>query len=73
MWCAIAAGCALKGAGSFAARGLMIDLIDARTGALASRGWALGGIDGASDDQRWFDQVVDRAVTRILDRLPKRP
>jgi hypothetical protein len=52
---------------------LVIDLTDARTDALVWRGWAQGSIDGAVDDQPWLDEVVDRAVTRILDRLPRRP
>ena len=51
---------------------LVIDLVDARTSTLVWRGWAQGSIDGAIDDQTWLDELVDRAVTRILERLPTR-
>ena len=51
---------------------LLIDLVDARTSTLVWRGWARGSIDGAIDDQPWLDELVERAVTRILDRLPTR-
>ena len=51
---------------------LVIDLVDARTIMLVWRGWAQGSIDGAIDDQTWLDELVDRAVTRILERLPTR-
>ena len=51
---------------------LLIDLVDARTGALVWRGSAQTGIAGAVDDQARMEAVIERAVSRILDRLPPR-
>jgi Domain of unknown function (DUF4136) len=50
---------------------LMLDFIDTRTNTLAWRGWAEGSLDGVIDDQRWMEETVDKAVERILTRLPR--
>jgi hypothetical protein len=49
---------------------LLIDLVDARTGLLAWRGWAKGGIDGVIDNQQWMEQRIDEAVRRIMREFP---
>jgi hypothetical protein len=51
---------------------LLIDFVDARTDALVWRGWAERSLDGVVDDQAWMNQVIDKAVTAILGRLPAR-
>lgn len=52
---------------------LFVDLVDARTRALVWRGWAEGSVEGVIDDQAWMEAQVDKAVTRILQALPRRP
>lgn len=49
---------------------LVVDLVDARTRALAWRGWAESSLDGIIDNQAWMDEKVDAAVARITARLP---
>jgi hypothetical protein len=49
---------------------LLIDLVDARSHKLVWRGWAEGSLEGVINNQRWMEDKVDEAVTRILDRLP---
>jgi hypothetical protein len=49
---------------------LLIDLVDARTGLLAWRGWAKGSIDGVVDNQEWMERRIDEAVARIMRELP---
>jgi hypothetical protein len=49
---------------------LVIDFVDAGTGKLLWRGWAEGSIDGVVDRQDHMEEVVDRAVARILEKLP---
>jgi hypothetical protein len=51
---------------------LLIDLVDARTNRLVWRGWAEGSVDGVIDNQEWMEARIDEAVTRILERLPRR-
>jgi hypothetical protein len=51
---------------------LVLDFVDARTNALVWRGWSEGNLDGVIDDQAWMEEHIDRAVARILDRLPGR-
>jgi hypothetical protein len=51
---------------------LMLDFIDARTNRLAWRGWAEGSLDGVIDDQRQMEETIDRAVEKILARMPRR-
>ena len=49
-----------------------IDFVDARTNTLVWRGWSEGNFDGVIDDQAWMEEQIDRAVIRILERLPGR-
>ena len=56
----------------FDAGTLLIDVVDARTNLLVWRGWAEDSVDGLINDQPRFEQRVDAAVTRILERLPRR-
>ncbi len=51
---------------------LLIDFVDARTNDLIWRGWAERSLEGVVDDQAWMNQVIDKAVTAILARLPTR-
>lgn len=56
----------------FDAGTIVIDLIDARSRRLVWRGWAEGDIDGVVNDQAWMEKHVDRAVARILEKLPRK-
>jgi hypothetical protein len=49
---------------------LVIDIIDTRTRSLAWRGWAETPFDGVIDNQEWMEATIDKAVARILARLP---
>jgi hypothetical protein len=51
---------------------VLIDLVDARTGALVWRGSAQTDIAGAVADQTRLERVVERVVTRIMKTLPAR-
>jgi hypothetical protein len=51
---------------------LLIDFVDTRTDKLVWRGWAEDSVDAAIDNQQLMEQKVDKAVTRILQRLPRR-
>jgi hypothetical protein len=51
---------------------LLIDFVDARTDKVVWRGWAEDTVDGVIDNQQLMEQKVDKAVTRILQRLPRR-
>jgi hypothetical protein len=51
---------------------LFVDLVDRRTNRLIWRGWAEGSVEGVIDNQDWMEARVDAAVTRILERLPRR-
>jgi len=51
---------------------LTLDLVDTRTNKLIWRGWAERSIGGAIDKQEWMERQVDEAVTRILEKLPRR-
>ena len=51
---------------------LFVDLVDSRTSKLAWRGWAEGSVEGAIDDQDSMEARIDAAVSRILERLPRR-
>ena len=50
---------------------LLMDLVDARTRALAWRGWAESSIDGVVDNQRWLEQRIDAAMARVTARMPR--
>jgi hypothetical protein len=54
----------------FDAGTLTLDMVDARSNRLIWRGWAERSIDGPVDDQELFEQRIDRAVQRIIERLP---
>jgi hypothetical protein len=49
---------------------LVIDIVDTRTRSLTWRGWAETGFDGVIDNQAWMEATIDKAVARILARLP---
>jgi hypothetical protein len=51
---------------------VLIDLVDARTGALVWRGSAQTDIAGAVADQTRLERTIERVVTRILNTLPPR-
>jgi hypothetical protein len=51
---------------------LLLDFVDTRTNKLIWRGWAEGSMEGDIDNQQRMEEKVDRAVTRILERLPRR-
>lgn len=51
---------------------IVIDLMDARTGALVWRGAAQSGLAGVVDDQRRMEGAIERVVSRILAQLPRR-
>lgn len=51
---------------------IVIDLTDARTGALVWRGAADSGLAGAVNDQTRMEEAIERVVERILARLPRR-
>jgi hypothetical protein len=52
---------------------LLIDLTNARTGALVWRGVAQSGLTAAVNNQLRMEETIDRAVTRIFTTLPHRP
>jgi hypothetical protein len=54
----------------FDAGTLTIDVVDTRTNKLIWRGWAERSLDSTVDNQEEFERRVDRAVGRILERLP---
>jgi hypothetical protein len=51
---------------------LVVDFVDARTDKLVWRGWSEESVDGAIDNQALMERKIDRAVARILQRLPAR-
>lgn len=51
---------------------LLLDVVDGHTHKLIWRGWAEGSMDGVIENQTLMEQRVDLAVTRILDRFPRR-
>lgn len=51
---------------------IVIDLMDARSGGLVWRGAAQSGLAGVVDDQRRMEETIERVVSRILARLPRR-
>ena len=50
---------------------LLLDFVDTRTNRLIWRGWAEGSMDGVIDNQKWMEEKIDKAVARILGRLPR--
>jgi hypothetical protein len=51
---------------------VLIDLVDARTGALVWRGSAQTDLAGSVDDQARMEKTLERVVERILAKLPRR-
>ena len=51
---------------------LLIDLTDARTGALVWRGTAESGLAGAVNNQSRMEATIERVVERIFAALPRR-
>ena len=51
---------------------LFVDLVDPRDNKLVWRGWAEGSVEGVVDHQELMEARIDEAVTRILQRLPRR-
>lgn len=51
---------------------LLIDLTDARTGALVWRGVAESGLTAAVNNQLRMEETIDRVVTRVFSKLPRR-
>jgi uncharacterized protein DUF4136 len=48
---------------------LVIDMVDARSSRLVWRGW-VEKLDPVIDNQDWMEETIDRAVTRIMRKLP---
>jgi hypothetical protein len=51
---------------------LLIDLTDARTGALVWRGVAKSDLTAVVNNQLRMEETIDRVVTRIFTKLPRR-
>ena len=51
---------------------LLVDLTDARTGALIWRGVAESGLAGVVNNQTRMEGTIERVVERIFARLPRR-
>jgi hypothetical protein len=51
---------------------LLFDLVDTSTKRVVWRGWAEGSIDGAVNNQEWFEQKIDEVVARIFEQCPRR-
>jgi len=51
---------------------ILLDFVDTRTNTLVWRGWAEINMDRMVEDQRWLEQRIDEAVTRIVATIPKR-
>jgi hypothetical protein len=51
---------------------IVVDLVDPQTRNLVWRGWAEGAIDNVIDNQEWMEERIDKAVARIMERLPGR-
>jgi hypothetical protein len=51
---------------------LMLDVVDARTAKIVWRGWAKDSFDGVVENQDWMEEKIDAAVTRIMERFPRK-
>lgn len=51
---------------------LLVDLTDARTGALVWRGVAESGLAGVVNNQARMEETIEQVVERIFTRLPRR-
>jgi Domain of unknown function (DUF4136) len=50
---------------------LVVDVIDARTNRLIWRGWSRNSVERELDDPDRMTELVEKAVARILQRLPR--
>jgi hypothetical protein len=50
---------------------LVLDVIDARTDRLVWRGWARDSIEDVLGDRDRLERMIDDAVARMLQRLPR--
>lgn len=60
-----------RGASTYDAGTIMLDLVDGKTDRLVWRGWAESTLEGVIDDQAWLDERVDAAIVRIVATLPR--
>jgi hypothetical protein len=51
---------------------LVLDIVDARTNRLLWRGWAQNRVEAMLDDPDLLAKTIDRAVARMLLRLPSK-
>ena len=49
---------------------LVLDIVDTRTRRVVWRGWAEQSLSGVIDDQDRLDHEVERAVEKLMQRLP---
>lgn len=54
---------------AFSAGTLVVDLVDAASGSLVWRGWAVEALSRPGKDRAGFEKRVDKVVRRILKRL----
>lgn len=50
---------------------LVLDVVDARTNRVIWRGWAQHGLDGILGNQDRMARMINEAVKRMLERLPR--
>ena len=50
---------------------LVLDIVDARTNRVVWRGWAQNSVDGIIDNQDRMERMINEAVARMLERLPR--
>lgn len=60
-----------RGASTYDAGTIMLDLVDGQTDQLVWRAWAEATLEGVIDDQAWLDERVDAAIVRIVATLPR--
>jgi Domain of unknown function (DUF4136) len=56
---------------SYEAGTLVLDFMDARTNKLVWRGWAQNSVEDMLHDRDTMATTIDRAVTRMLQQLPR--
>jgi hypothetical protein len=61
-----------EGIAYYEAGTLVLDIVDARTNRLIWRGWAQNSVENMLDDPDSMATTIDRAVTRMLLRLPSK-
>lgn len=50
---------------------LVLDIVDARTNRVVWRGWAQNSMEGIFDNQDRLERMINSAVERMLQRLPR--